>query len=245
MGEWHWAIQSAVGLNSDNSSRAQFRGTDRCETFEVYPHTADMLSGREVSVETIAKADGALDERIAFASGGNYGAIISSITNFKSRTPCRRFRRRPYTRKRHLSLFRGVHQRAESAVSGGSHAGCDAVWHSRRVLSNRCRCHRCLSDFSLRRGITRSENNIEGGFLTFGDFERFKRRIICECAWSWRIRPGGYATYDVTDQIHPAEDPGNVHIVVAGLEPAKPITGGGLVPDVDGWQTAPEVVIPM
>lgn len=70
MGEWHWAIQSAVGLNSDNSSRAQFRGTDRCETFEVYPHTADMLSGREVSVETIAKADGALDEGIAFASGG-------------------------------------------------------------------------------------------------------------------------------------------------------------------------------
>lgn len=45
-------------------------------------------------------------------------------------------------------------------------------------------------------------------------------------------------TYDVTEQIHTAADPYNVHIVLDGLPLPKPIeNGGGLHPSVDDWQS--------
>lgn len=47
-----------------------------------------------------------------------------------------------------------------------------------------------------------------------------------------------YYTYDVTDQIHNAPDPRNVHIVLDGLPLPKPIVnGGGFKPTVKEWQT--------
>lgn len=54
-----------------------------------------------------------------------------------------------------------------------------------------------------------------------------------------------YYTYDVTEQIHSAPDPRNVHIILDGLPLPKPIVnGGGFQPDVDEWQTE-EIEIPM
>ena len=47
-----------------------------------------------------------------------------------------------------------------------------------------------------------------------------------------------YYTYDVTDQIHNAPDPRNVHIVLDGLPLPKPIVnGGGFKPTVKEWQS--------
>lgn len=49
-----------------------------------------------------------------------------------------------------------------------------------------------------------------------------------------------YYAYDVTDQIHSAPDPRNVHIVLDGLPLPKPIVnGGGFQPEVEDWQTVP------
>lgn len=48
-------------------------------------------------------------------------------------------------------------------------------------------------------------------------------------------------TYDVTDQVHTAPDPRNVHILLYGLPVPKPIAnGGGFRPDVSEWETEEE-----
>lgn len=45
-----------------------------------------------------------------------------------------------------------------------------------------------------------------------------------------------YYTYDVTDQIHSAQDQRNIHILLDGLPLPVPITdGNGIVPSVDDW----------
>ena len=52
-------------------------------------------------------------------------------------------------------------------------------------------------------------------------------------------------TYDVTEKIHNAPDPANVHILLDGLPLPKPIdNGGGFNPDVDEWSTV-EISISM
>lgn len=55
---------------------------------------------------------------------------------------------------------------------------------------------------------------------------------------------GYYYTYDVTDQIHAAEDPHHVHIVLDGLPIPKPTLDGGFRPDVNEWETE-HIDIPM
>jgi len=48
-------------------------------------------------------------------------------------------------------------------------------------------------------------------------------------------------TYDVTDQVHTAPDPRNVHILLYGLPVPKPIAkGGGFRPNVSEWETEEE-----
>ena len=52
-------------------------------------------------------------------------------------------------------------------------------------------------------------------------------------------------TYDVTEKIHNAPDPANVHILLDGLPLPKPIdNSGGFNPDVDEWSTV-EISISM
>ena len=48
-------------------------------------------------------------------------------------------------------------------------------------------------------------------------------------------------TYDVTEQVHTAPDPRNVHILLYGLPVPKPIAnGGGFRPNVSEWETEEE-----
>lgn len=47
-----------------------------------------------------------------------------------------------------------------------------------------------------------------------------------------------FYTYDVTDQVHNAPDPLDIHIHISGLPLPKPIqNGSGFAPDIDRWQT--------
>ena len=45
-----------------------------------------------------------------------------------------------------------------------------------------------------------------------------------------------YYTYDVTEQMHRAPDPLNIHLHLEGLPLPTPVGGdGGMTPDIDGW----------
>lgn len=79
---------------------------------------------------------------------------------------------------------------------------------------------------------------ITGGLLTFGHKTGNNHTLTVYAV----LTDGSkwYYTYDVTDQIHSAPDPRNVHIVLDGLPLPKPIVnGGGFQPEVEDWQTVP------
>ena len=79
---------------------------------------------------------------------------------------------------------------------------------------------------------------ITGGLLTFGHKTGNNHTLTVYAV----LADGSkwYYTYDVTDQIHSAPDPRNVHIVLDGLPLPKPIVnGGGFQPEVEDWQTVP------
>lgn len=236
---------SAVGLNSDNSAWAQYRGTDRYETFEVYTHPADVLSGCGVSVETLPKADGALNERIAVAPGELWcdhvehyelqmqsgASQIQTLTMYPEEAVCHYSVE--FINVQNLQYLEGT--TLDATLSGLAEGYCPSEADATDVPVT----------FPFEGSITRSENRIEGNFLTFGDCRTVQTQHYLRVYMVLTDQTKWYATYDVTDQIHHAEDPRNVHIVVDGLELPKPITGGDLVPDVDDWHPTTEVVIPM
>ena len=81
-------------------------------------------------------------------------------------------------------------------------------------------------------------------FLTFGQYESQNiHKIVIQV-----VMPDGNDKgylFDVTDQVHQAPDPRNVHIILDGLPLPKPIVnGGGFLPSVDEWDNI-EVDLPM
>lgn len=86
--------------------------------------------------------------------------------------------------------------------------------------------------------INMDNSSITGATRTFGyskeaglkQFLTVYAVLLDESKW--------YYTYDVTDQIHNAPDPLNVHIVLDGLPLPKPlVNGGGFKPTVNEWQS--------
>ena len=81
-------------------------------------------------------------------------------------------------------------------------------------------------------------------FLTFGQYESQNiHKIVIQV-----VMPDGNDKgylFDVTDQVHQAPDPRNVHIILDGLPlPKHIVNGGGFLPSVDEWDNI-EVDLPM
>lgn len=236
---------SGIGLNGGNADWVRFRGADRYETFEVYSSTAAVLPGSGISVETLPKADGALDERIAVAPGEvwcdnvehyelhvqNAASQIQTLTMYPEEAVCHYSVE--FINVRNLQYLEGT---TLDATLSGLAEGC---FPAAGTATDR------PVTFPFAGEISQSENRVEGRFLTFGDCQTVETRHYLRVYMVLTDQTKWYATYDVTDQIHHAEDPTNVHVVVDGLVLPEPISGGGLVPDVDEWQPVTEVVIPM
>ena len=87
---------------------------------------------------------------------------------------------------------------------------------------------------------TRYDRNtgiVSGGFTSFGHcpYEDAVHQLVIYTVLAddsqW------YYTYDVTEQIHDAADPFNIHIVLDGLPLPKPVVnGGGFKPTVGEWK---------
>lgn len=86
--------------------------------------------------------------------------------------------------------------------------------------------------------VNTEDNQLHSEFLTFGECPEATSPHTLSVYMVLTDGSKWYYTFDVTRQVQDAPDPRHVHIVLKGLKLPKPInSGGGLIPDVDDWQT--------
>lgn len=80
--------------------------------------------------------------------------------------------------------------------------------------------------------------SLHGEFLTFGINPRSEAAHIMSVYMYMTDGSRWHYTFDVSKQVDDAPDPTHVHIVVSNLDLPAPISGGGgLIPDVNDWNT--------
>lgn len=84
----------------------------------------------------------------------------------------------------------------------------------------------------------KDETTLQAHFVIFGDAPRHTGKHILSIYTSEM----DYAHFDITDQIHNAPDPKHLCVIVAGIELKE--EGGGMTPDISGWENI-EIDIPM
>lgn len=236
----------ALCLNSDNVDWAQFQGTDRHETFEIYTQTVDMLIGNGFSTRGLPQAAQAADERIAMApqmvwSGhceefklaGN--GTQQTLTMYPKESVC------------HYTVLINNVKNAEyvqgtvldATLSGMAEGYLPALEQSTDTPVT----------FPFEGSLSKENRTITGNFLTFGDCATTETRHYLMIYMFLTDQSKWYTTIDVTDQIHNAADPQHVQIVIDTLELPKPIPGtggsgsgsgsgnGGFHPDIEEWQS--------
>lgn len=93
-------------------------------------------------------------------------------------------------------------------------------------------------------------SKLSGSFVAFGCTDGPSKADAGHQMVIYAVMSDGskyYYTYDVTDQVHSAENPRRVNIVLDGLEFSQPVGGdgdGGFQPSVGDWENE-EVVLPM
>lgn len=249
---------NGICLNSDNTDWVQYRGKDRYETFEVYTYAAEVLTGNGFPVGTLPHVAATSSERVALAPGelwcdrGEHydlslervtSGILPTVTMYPEEAVCHYSVE--FTNVRNLQYLRSTV--LDVTLSGMAEGYLPAL----------ARTSDTQVTFPFEGTLLKEENKVEGSFLTFGDCATTETRHYLTIYMILTDQSKWYMTYEVTDQIHNAADPKNVHIVIDGLELPKPITGGdgsdggstggggGLQPDIDDWQPAIEVPIPM
>lgn len=93
--------------------------------------------------------------------------------------------------------------------------------------------------FPMTFGTGDAGTTLTGQVVLFGDAAphdvRHKLRVYTSRMY--------YYDFDVTDRVHSAPDPYNVHITLRGM--TLPSGGGGMSPGVDGWEDTENIEIPM
>lgn len=91
--------------------------------------------------------------------------------------------------------------------------------------------------FSIER---KDDKTLEAKFVTFGHCPENKSvSHIVSIYTSSKV----YYNFDVTDQVHNAEDDKNIYIRINGLK--LPTDGQGVTPSIDGWEDVEDVIINM
>lgn len=236
----------ALCLNSDNTDWAQFQGTDRHETFEIYTQTADMLSGNGFSTRGLPQAEQAADERIAMAPQMVWSDHCEAFKLAGDGTP-QTLTMYPEESVCHYSVQINNVENAEyvqgtvldATLSGMAEGYLPALEQPTDMPVT----------FPFEGSLSKENRTITGNFLTFGDCVTAETRHYLTVYMILTDQSKWYSTVDVTDQVHNAADPRNVQIVVDALELPKPIPGtggsgdgsgsggGGFQPEIEDWQT--------
>lgn len=225
----------ALCLNSDTKS-VSYRNADRFETFEVTTPTTTLLANLSsigVRSEGVPRAEGSETERIALSPDRLWGdhsrgivlrqvAEKQTITFYPADQVCR------YTveirNAENLKYVLGV-SGSLSSLAGGLYAG-------KSQLTEEC----VTIPFEVL--VSEDQTALSAELLTFGHCPstQNEHQLIIYAVLSDESR--WYYTYNVTEQIHAAEDQRNVHILLDGLPLPEPIVnGGGFQPSVDEWHS--------
>lgn len=222
-------------MNSDLSD-VELHNTDRFETFEISTPTVSLLGGLSplgVRSETAPRAEGTEDERVAAAPKDMWCDGVNdqlfdttnyphTVTLYPEGIICH------YTieirNAKNLKYTTGL-SGSISSLAGGFKPGVQTLSDEQVTVP-----------FDLT--VEPDQTTVTGATSVFGHCAstQAKHQLIVYAVLSDGSK--WYYTYDVTDQIHTAADPKNVHIVLDELPLPKPIVnGGGLQPTVDEWQS--------
>ncbi|MFR3332340.1 MAG: DUF5119 domain-containing protein [Odoribacter splanchnicus] len=230
-------VYGVLCLNSDTEN-IRYRNTGQRETFRVVTGEATLTSGFAFPVaETggMPRTGGMEDEPVMLPPDmiwGDYMARVElyqrpmqTITLYPKVVVCRyTVEIRNAENLKYVSGISGV----LSGLAGGLFAGKAETTDERVTIP-------------FDGVISGDKTVVTGELLTFGQCH-LKRGAhhLTVCA----VLSDGSVwkhTYDVTDQVHTAPDPRNVHILVDGLPVPKPIAnGGGFRPNVNEWETEEE-----
>ncbi len=227
----------AFCINSDTEV-IRYRNTKEYGTFELITRNVEALMGMRdlmISSEAVPRAPGAEDERTAFSPDplwsdrcdlvevvAENGAQVSQLTLTPKSVVC------TYTIEIHnvenLKYVNGL-SGSLSGLTEGYLPGTDALGQDRVTIPFEV-------SYSPEEGIAR------GALRTFGHCydTNVNHTLVIYAVMS----DGGkyYYTFDVTEQMHSADDQRNIHIVIDKLPLPKPITnGGGFKPEIDDWSS--------
>ena len=230
----------AICLNSDTRNIR----IDDMDTFDSFCITTKDggsmygLSTYGIMANEIPKAKDSEDERVALSPETLWSGSIANI-EIKDQDQKIIFypekRTSTYTVEirnvQNLKWVNGI-SGTISTMSGGYHPG-----------------YCCLSDedvtIPFEAAMNRDEATITGNFTSFGHCPYVEKTHYITIYAVLADQSRWYYTFDVTDQIHDAIDPYEIHIILEELPFPKPVVnGGGFKPDVGEWNSV-EIEIKM
>lgn len=229
-------LYDSLCLNSDFQDWAKLRYTDDEQSFELYTIDSDILPASGLSTRALPAADSNNSERFATTPGMAWAHNVdhidlSQITDEKTITYYPREIVCHYTVDvldvENINNLDGSQVDATlSGMAEGYHIGVHAA-------TNNTVTHPFILSESKS-----TPNSLHAEFLTFGETPDVDVPHTLSLYLVYNDGTGHTFNFDVSDQIKKAADPTHVNIVVRGITIPKPIGhGGGLIPDVNDWET--------
>lgn len=226
---------SGLATNSDNLDWARIRNRSSIEEMEVYTDEVNSLSVYGLQTHALPKAESEETERIVALPGMLWGARSDNMT-YDSSKPKTQFIFYPHEAVCHYDVTIKDVENIEYLDGSAMDATLSGMSGSYR------RGQDCPGDskvtFPLVLTADKDDGSIKGNFLTFGECPSQSYSHILTVYLIVSDGSKRYYRFDVTDQISSAPDPKHVHIVVSRLKIPEPaVSGSGLIPNVDEWQT--------
>lgn len=226
---------TALGMNSDNTDWAVLRNTEGVESFEVCTCEAEALTVLGVPVHSLPRKEGST-ERMVKTPGMTWGCRTDDILLRPSMTKTeKKIVLYPEERVCHYTVDIYNVKNLQYLVGEEIDASLSGMAEGHIIGKNQASATQATMSVVMTKDV--KDSSLHSEFLTFGvrpdasPDHILKVYTILEDGSKWIYNA------DVTDQIAKAPDPLHVHIVLRSLEFPQPILSGGIVPDVDEWQS--------
>ncbi|MDE6754120.1 MAG: DUF5119 domain-containing protein [Muribaculaceae bacterium] len=224
---------NAICVNNDDVDWALYRNTNDVNDFEVYTHDASELGAYQLLTSSLPRADGTEDERMAVTPGMAWSSRSDNISVLKDEDNV--ITLYPEEIVCHYSVeiqdVGNISSAQGETIDGTLSGMADGYHHGSRQSSDTP----VTMPFIL--SVDKDDATLTGEFLTFGECNSLKTHHTLTVYLFLTDGSKWYYTFNVDDQVSKAPDPKHVHIVVSGLNLPKAMTSGGLLPEVNDWQT--------
>ncbi len=227
-------VYGALCLNSDTEN-IRYWNTERRETFRVMTREATLSSGFAFPVagrEDMARAD---NEPVMLPTDMIWGDHMVRAELYRRPALTITLEPKVLACRYTVEIRNAENLKYVSGISGVLSGLADGLFAGKAETTD----ERVTIPFD---GVISGDKTVvTGELLTFGQCHSKRgahHLTVCTVlsdGSEWKH------TYDVTDQVHTAPDPRNVHILLYGLPVPKAIAnGGGFRPNVNEWETEEE-----